>query len=378
MSNKAMTNKQAIDKIQHSTVSVQPLAKLARQQVQDLTPYQSARRIGGSGDIWLNANEAPDCSHYSLDCSRLNRYPEFQPQGMIQGYADYAGLSTDQVITTRGADEAIELLIRTFCEPGNDSILINPPTYGMYAISAETCGVDIVCQPLAANFDPDYGGIIEQLNRADNPIKLVFLCAPNNPTGNLIDSAQLSKLLTAARDKAIIVCDEAYIEFCPAASQVALLADFNNLVILRTLSKAFALASIRCGFALANPEVIALLAKVIAPYPVPEPVAQIAIQALSVTGIATMQQRVAKLNGIRSAFIDELNQLPGVINVFPAAANYVLVEFDDSARIFTALGRQGIVLRDFSSKPRLANCIRITLGNSVEMNATLVALKSLS
>ncbi|QFI37509.1 histidinol-phosphate transaminase [Moritella marina ATCC 15381] len=348
------------------------LTKLARKNVQELTPYQSARRIGGSGDIWLNANEAPDSGHYALDCNRLNRYPEFQPTAVINGYADYAGVNPENVITTRGADEAIELLIRTFCEPGVDNILINPPTYGMYEVSAETCGVSIIKQDLDANFDPDYDAITAKLDS----VKIVFLCAPNNPTGNLLDSARLTDLLNAAKDKAIIVCDEAYIEFCPAASQVSLLQDFDNLVILRTLSKAFALASLRCGFAIASETVIGLLSKVIPPYPVPEPVAQIASQALTASGIEIMTDRVAQLNGMRSAFIDELNQLTGVEKVFPATGNYVLVQFNNSQKVFSLLGEQGIVLRDFSSKARLENCIRITLGNAAEMNSTLAALKS--
>ena len=348
------------------------LTTLARKSVQELTPYLSARRIGGTGDIWLNANEAPDSGHYSLDCSRLTRYPEFQPAAVINAYADYAGVKPAQVITTRGADEAIELLIRTFCEPGEDSILINPPTYGMYEISAETCGVSIIKQDLDANFDPDYAAIKAQLDT----VNIVFLCAPNNPTGNLLNTDKLTDLLIAAKDKALIVCDEAYIEFCPEASQVQLLQDFDNLVILRTLSKAFALASLRCGFALASETVIGLLSKVIAPYPVPEPVAQIASQALTESGIAVMQTRVAQLNGMRSAFIDELNQLQGIKKVFPATGNYVLIQFSDSQKVFSLLGEQGIVLRDFSSKVRLENCIRITLGSATEMNTTLVALKS--
>ncbi|WP_017220009.1 histidinol-phosphate transaminase [Moritella dasanensis] len=348
------------------------LTLLARKNVQELTPYQSARRIGGTGDVWLNANEAPDCGHYSLDCSRLNRYPEFQPESVIKGYAAYAGVKPEQVITTRGADEAIELLIRTFCEPGVDSILINPPTYGMYEVSAETCGVNIIKQDLDANFDPDYDAITAQLES----VNIVFLCAPNNPTGNVLNTDRLTDLLNAAKGKAIIVCDEAYIEFCPAASQVSLLQDFDNLVILRTLSKAFALASIRCGFALASETVIGLLSKVIPPYPVPEPVAQIASQALTESGIQVMTARVEQLNGMRSAFIDELNQLQGVEKVFPATGNFVLVQFIDSQKVFSLLGKQGIVLRDFSSKARLENCIRITLGSVTEMHSTLVALKS--
>lgn len=352
------------------------LTLLARQTVQDLTPYQSARRIGSSGSapvqVWLNANEAPDSGSYALDSTRLNRYPEFQPPELIAGYAAYAGVTEQQVLATRGADEAIELLIRTFCEPGTDKILINPPTYGMYEISAETCGVECIKQPLSDDFDPDYAAITAQLDE----IKLVFLCAPNNPTGNLLDQAELRKLLTAAKDRAIIVCDEAYIEFCPYASQAQLLKEFDNLVILRTLSKAFALASIRCGFALASEAVNTLLSKVIAPYPVPDPVAQIAIQALSEHGLNQMRERVKLLNAIRSAFSDELHHLPQVKKVYPATGNYLLVRFTDAEKVFSRLGDQGVILRDFSNKPRLENCLRITLGNADEMKITLEALKA--
>jgi len=135
------------------------IKKLARKTVQALTPYLSARRIGGNGDVWLNANEAPDCSIYQLDSSKLHRYPEFQPPQIINAYATYAKLNADQVLTTRGADESIEILIRTFCEPSIDSILICPPTYGMYAISAETCGVAVKEVQLQANFDVDYEAV---------------------------------------------------------------------------------------------------------------------------------------------------------------------------------------------------------------------------
>ncbi len=237
------------------------IANLARRVVRALTPYQSARRIGGKGHVWLNANEAPLAYPFTIEGSRLNRYPECQPAEVVNGYAAYSAVNPDQVLVSRGADEAIELLIRTFCEAGQDQILICPPTYGMYAISAETCGVGIVEQPLTASRQPDWPAIADRLG----DVKLVFLCSPNNPTGDLVGRDGLIALLEKAQDRAIVVVDEAYIEFCPEASVVDLLARFPNLVVTRTLSKAFALAGIRCGFTLANPEVIAMLAKVIAP-----------------------------------------------------------------------------------------------------------------
>ncbi|PJG57429.1 aminotransferase class I/II-fold pyridoxal phosphate-dependent enzyme, partial [Aeromonas cavernicola] len=176
---------------------------------------------------------------------------------VVTGYATYAGVNPDQVLVSRGADEAIELLIRTFCEAGQDQILICPPTYGMYAISAETCGIGIVELALTANRQPDWPAIADRLS----DVKLVFLCSPNNPTGDLVGRDGLITLLEQAQNRAIVVVDEAYIEFCPAATVVDLLARFPNLVVTRTLSKAFALAGIRCGFTLAHPDLIAMLAK---------------------------------------------------------------------------------------------------------------------
>ncbi|MEH6453536.1 MAG: histidinol-phosphate transaminase [Psychromonas sp.] len=350
---------------------------LARETVQALTPYLSARRIGGSGEVWLNANEAPECSEYQLDSSNLNRYPEFQPPQLINAYADYANLKNTQVLSTRGADESIEILIRTFCEPGSDSILICPPTYGMYAISAETCGVGIEQVALDSNFDVDYETVTEAVLDPEKQIKIVFLCAPNNPTGNMLDKQKLIALLEATQGKALIVADEAYIEFCPELSQADLIDLHENLVITRTLSKAFALAAIRCGFTLAQTSVIEMLSKVIAPYPMSDPVAQIATQALSIDGLAVMKARVNTLNNNRSILQNALQKLDCVVEVFPATGNFILVRFQDSAAIFKAFADDGIIMRDFATKARLENCIRITIGSEAEMERTLNTLNSL-
>ncbi|MCS3455897.1 histidinol-phosphate aminotransferase [Aeromonas sp. BIGb0405] len=350
------------------------IAKLARRVVRALTPYQSARRIGGSGHVWLNANEAPLSPAFTVQSNKFNRYPECQPAQVVDGYAAYAGVNADQVLVSRGADEAIELLIRTFCEAGQDQILICPPTYGMYAISAETCGVGIVEQPLTTDRQPDWPAIRDALSE----VKLVFLCSPNNPTGDLVGRDGLIALLEAARDSAIVVVDEAYIEFCPDASVVDLLARFPNLVVTRTLSKAFALAGIRCGFTLASPQVIALLAKVIAPYPIPDPVAQIAAQALTPAGLALMQARVMDLNEQKAALKRALTTLPCVREIFEDKGNFILVRFHDGARVFAAMKAAGIILRDFSNKPGLGESIRITVGYQDEMDAVLKVLRDLT
>lgn len=345
------------------------ISELARDCVRQLTPYQSARRIGGQGSIWLNANESPNSPLYPNPEQQLNRYPEFQPPELIHAYADYAQVDLTHILTTRGADEGIDLLIRTFCEPGTDSILINPPTYGMYAISAQTAGVNVIEYALDENFDVDYKALAQQTSA-----KLIFLCSPNNPTGNTVDITALRQLLKAQQDQAIIVVDEAYIEYSAASSVAALIKEYKNLVILRTLSKAFALAGCRCGFLLAQNEVIELLSKVIAPYPVPTPVAELATGALS-TRLHEMIYRVEKINDERQQFVSALQSLPIVEKIFAATGNYVLVQFQRD--LFREISQQGIVLRNFSDKPRLSRCIRITMGNPDEMQTTLSAIQRL-
>ncbi|WP_119467985.1 histidinol-phosphate transaminase [Vibrio cholerae] len=343
------------------------MEKLARQQIQALTPYLSARRIGGSGDVWLNANESPFNNEYKTDFARLNRYSDCQPKAMIQAYANYAGVQPEQVLTSRGADEGIELLIRAFCEPNQDVILFCPPTYGMYAISAETFGVERKKVPLTTDWQLDLPSIEANLDR----VKLVFVCSPNNPTGNLVKRADIIKLLEMTQDRAIVVMDEAYIDFCPEASTVDLLAQYPNLAILRTLSKAFALAGLRCGFTLANAELINVLLKVIAPYPVPVPVAEIAVQALSPAGLARAKYQVLDLGANRAYLQVGRSMVPGV-QVFEGWGNYLLVKFPDGDALFKAAWEHGIILRNSP----IENCVRISVGNREECEKTVAFIRN--
>ncbi|AEA78245.1 histidinol-phosphate transaminase [Vibrio cholerae] len=343
------------------------MEKLARQQIQALTPYLSARRIGGSGDVWLNANESPFNNEYKTDFARLNRYSDCQPKAMIQAYANYAGVQPEQVLTSRGADEGIELLIRAFCEPNQDAILFCPPTYGMYAISAETFGVERKKVPLTADWQLDLPSIEANLDR----VKLVFVCSPNNPTGNLVKRADIIKLLEMTKERAIVVMDEAYIDFCPEASTVDLLAQYPNLAILRTLSKAFALAGLRCGFTLANAELINVLLKVIAPYPVPVPVAEIAVQALSEAGLARAKYQVLDLGANRAYLQVGLSMVPDV-QVFEGWGNYLLVKFPDGNALFKAAWEHGIILRNSP----IENCVRISVGNREECEKTVAFIRN--
>ncbi|MDE8556721.1 histidinol-phosphate transaminase [Pantoea vagans] len=352
----------------------QDIKQLARANVRALTPYMSARRLGGNGDVWLNANEFPLPVPFELSQQTLNRYPECQPKVVIERYAAYAGLTPDQVLVSRGADEAIELVMRAFCEPGQDAILFCPPTYGMYSVSAETIGIEYRTAPALTDWQLNLPAIAEQLDG----VKVVYLCSPNNPTGNLIDQDDIRQLLAMTAGKALVVADEAYIEFCPQATLTGWLKDYPHLVILRTLSKAFALAGLRCGFALANKPVIDLLMKVIAPYPLATPVADVAGQALSEQGIALMREHVAQLNDNRGWLLAELAQLACVEQVFPSETNYVLARFTDSPKVFKTLWDQGIILRDQNKNPGLSGCLRISIGTREECERVIAALQAFS
>lgn len=336
------------------------VSDLARQLVQDLVPYASARSSMSGGAVWLNANENALAPAYQLD-GTFNRYPSCQPKAVIDAYAAYAGVAPEQVLVSRGADEGIELLIRSFCEPKQDSITICPPTYGMYAISAESNQTAVNKVLLVNNEQLDLAGIF-----ATTP-KLVFICSPNNPTGDLIPREQIIAVLEQFQGKALVVVDEAYIEFAPSATVVPLLSRYPHLVILRTLSKAFGLAGLRCGFTLAAPEVINALKKLIAPYPIAEPVAQIAAQALAPAGIAQMQQSVATINQLRQEFYQFAQGLEGVQKVWPSNANYVLLQVADAAACVAALINEDILIRNQSSQLGLSQVVRVSIGNPDEM-----------
>ncbi|WP_085296925.1 histidinol-phosphate transaminase [Cognaticolwellia mytili] len=351
--------------------------KLAREELVNMVPYQSARRLHSSnGDMqsktWLNANEASGSGTYQVNSNNINRYPDFQPENLINAYRDYCGVSTDNIraeniLATRGADEGIELLIRTFCRAYQDKVLICPPTYGMYAISAENHGVDTIKVPLTDKLSLDLAGLKQQVDQA----KVVFLCSPGNPTGNLLSQQDIQATLELFADSAMVVVDEAYIEFSPEQSVASWLKDYPHLVVLRTLSKAFALAGLRCGFTLANEDVITMLSKVIAPYPISAPVAEIASEALAQNGLRQMNNRVQETGTLRDQLAHWLAQQKWCEQVFASDANFVLFRCESEATksfIFNTLAQQGILIRDQSKQLSLANCLRISIGSANELS----------
>ncbi|QCO70678.1 histidinol-phosphate transaminase [Buchnera aphidicola] len=352
------------------------ILKLARNNIQKLIPYQSARRIGGEhANILLNANESPTSIFFQSKKKSFNRYPECQPNNLILSYANYVDLSCNQILVTRGADEGIELLIKAFCEPGKDAIIYCPPTYDMYRVNAKIAGVEIKEIPTIKNtWQLDLLNIKLNLSR----VKLVYICNPNNPTGNIILKKDLISLLNITLGRSLVVIDEAYIEFSPQESMTSYLKEYPNLVILRTLSKAFALAGIRCGFTLAKQEVIQILNKVISPYPISVPVSDIAIQSLEVNCIKLMRNRVLDLNNNRIWLINQLQNCSCVEKVFESHANYLLVKFFMFEKVFLTLWNKGIILRNQNEKINLKKCIRISIGTYLESLQLIQELKIFS
>lgn len=364
----------------------QLLDKIVPSHVKQLEPYQSARRIGGSGRIWLNANELEDGIEYAQDDAAVstvnaNRYPDFLPHDLAADYLAYCAQVTPsfsaksddlQAVAVRGADEAIDLLVRSFCYPNQDAVMICPPTYGMYEFCADASALQTVKVALDHEFQLDLEPMLAQLDA----VNLVFLCSPNNPTGNVIKRESIETLLQASQDKALVVVDEAYIEFAPSETVLDLMATYPNLVVIRTLSKAFGLASARCGFLIASSAVMDVVAKVIPPYPMADVVAQMAQSALSKPGVEIMQKKTQALIDIREQFMTELNRLEHVVKVYPSATNFVLIEFLPNTHLHQYLLKQGIVTRNQAHELALKNCVRISIGNAQSMQETLMAIKS--
>ena len=343
--------------------------QLVRPDILALTAYSSARKESKGGRVWLDANENPETP--SVHQPLLNRYPEPQPANLVAQLAALYGVASTQVLVTRGSDEGIDLLLRTFCRAGQDAILITPPTYGMYVVAAGIQGARTLTVPLVRekNFSLDAAAVLQAVTP---DVKLVFLCSPNNPTGGLLNRAAVLSLVRSLTGRAVVVVDEAYVDFSGQPSLAAEIAANPNLVILRTLSKAYGLAGARVGTTIADPAVIAVLQKVIAPYPVPAPVLSAALAALTPAGLAAARESVATIVTERTRLAAALAKLPAVKRVWPSDTNYLLVEVADAARTMAAGRAAGVVWRDRSKD--VTNCIRITVGTAEENNATLEVL----
>jgi histidinol-phosphate aminotransferase len=352
-------------------MSAVPLKLLdrARPEILALQPYSSARMEAGQATVMLNANESPWAPAGSED-SRLNRYPDPQPAALRARLADLHAVAADQVLVGRGSDEAIDLVVRAFCSEGRDTIVISPPTFGMYAVAARTQGAAVIEAPLGEGFALDAEALLAKVT---DSTKLVFICTPNNPTGALVPLATIARVAVALRERALVVVDEAYLEFAGGApSATTLLADHDNIAVLRTLSKAYALAGARVGSLMAHVQIVALLRRIQAPYPLPALCVDAALAALAPRGIAQARERIAILLHERDRLAAALVSAAGVLEVYPSAANFLCVRFEEAQKTYRSLLARGIIVRDVGRYPGLAGCLRITVGTPDE-NAILLA-----
>ena len=318
----------------------------------------------------LHANELPWDPAGRDGRDGLNRYPEPQPRVLLERLAELYGVGPDSVLLGRGSDEAIDLLCRAFCRAGEDAVLVCPPTFGMYAVSARIQGAEVLETPLdaARGFALDEHALLE---RCTHRTKLVFLCSPNNPTGNLLEEGAVLRIAAALAGRSLVVIDEAYLEFSGRASLAHRLAEFPNLAVLRTLSKAYGLAGARCGALLADPEVIALLRKIIPPYAIPRLTVEAALARLSPEALALGRQQLATLLAERSRLERELAAVPAITRLWPSEANFLLAEFLDAGEALERTAAAGLLVRDARAYPGLGRALRISVGTP-EQNTRLL------
>ena len=341
-----------------------PLEKLVRKNVWRLKPYSSARDdFQGSASVYLDANENPNPSPY-------NRYPDPHQYKLKEKISNIKYVPADQIFLGNGSDEPIDLLIRAFCEPGIDNVLIPQPTYGMYTVSAEINNVEIKSIPLTPEFDLDLTRISDAW---DDHTKLIFLCSPNNPSGNLLDPEKIKTVLT--QFQGIVVVDEAYIDFTNDAGFVPLLKIYPNLVVLQTLSKAWGLAAIRLGMCFASKEIIAVLNKIKPPYNISILSQQTALEELHFE--VRKNRWVSEIISERDKLKANLINIKAVEKVYPSDANFLLVKIAHARKAYDALVKKGIIVRDRSNVVLCDDCLRITVGSQQENKILLNELKHL-
>ena len=344
---------------------------LARPEIVAMKPYSSARKEAPGKGILLNANEAPWPLLGEEDAdSALNRYPEPQPAELVISLASLYQVPAETVLITRGSDEGIDLLTRVFCRAGQDAILHCPPTFGMYRIAAQTQGAEIVsvARNSADGFSNDESAILDALD-SDRRIKLVFLTSPNNPTGDVIEETFLRQILQRAHDRALVVVDEAYAEFCQLPSATGLMQEFENLVVLRTMSKAWAAAGLRCGVVLAQPSVISLLRRVIAPYPLPSPVVGLAQRMLQPDILKKQEKLLLKIGQNKQLLLANLGRRPFIREVIPGEANFVLIRPDNPEGLLAFCAKRNVIIRAYPADPVLRDWLRISVGSEEDMQA---------
>ena len=348
------------------------IVRLARPEIQSLHAYEAAEQVDDT--IRLNANESPHTNGIGQFRRPLNRYPEVRPLGLQRALAKRFGCKPEQLLVTRGSSEAIDLVIRSFCTAGQDSVLVTSPSFSMYRHYAEVQGGRLIEVPTLA--ERDFAINVDDILAAcDASTKLIFVCSPNNPTGTTLPRADLERLIERRGAASAVVVDEAYVEFGDNPSVTDLLDKYDNLLVLRTLSKALGFAGARCGAVAGPEEVIRMLSAVQAPYALATPVVECVENAFQADQLRVAGQIVADIVRERERMAAVLARYDFVTKVWPSDANFLLVRVTDAKRVMRETAAQNVLLRHFGGT--LDDCIRITIGSAAENDHLLSVLDTL-
>ncbi len=338
------------------------LNKITRSNIKQLVAYSSARdEFSGEAKVFLDANEN---SLGSPLMKWYNRYPDPHQIAIKQKISLIKAIASDHIFLGNGSDECIDLLFRSFCEPGKDNVIICPPTYGMYEVSANINDIQLKKTSLLDDFQLD---LIHLENQIDDNTKIIWICSPNNPTGNSINRVDIETVLN--NFNGIVVIDEAYINFAKQKSFIQELADYPNLVVLQTFSKAWGLAGLRLGMTFASQSIIEILNKVKPPYNINQATQELALKALEEVG--QVNDMIKLLVDMRDALAAVFKLMPTVEKVYPSDANFILIKINNARKVYEFLLNNGIVVRDRSQVKLCNDCLRITVGTEQE-NTILV------
>jgi histidinol-phosphate aminotransferase len=350
---------------------VSSVLDLARPELLRIRPYTPGSYEPGM--LRLNANESPWRAPGDKTERGLNIYPPPRPERLRERLAEHYGIEPAELLTTRGTSEAIDVLIRGFCRAGQDSILVMPPTFDMYRLYAGIQNAGVIEVPLRrdADYALDSDAVLE---RIEPGVKLIFVCSPNNPTGNSMQRGHVERICTAAGHRAIVVIDEAYHEFASAESFLTFRERFENVVLLRTLSKYLSLAGVRCGALIGDPRLVQYLERVLPPYTFPTPSIELVLRGLTKASLDVFDERVALVKRERRRMAEALSNSPLVMRVYPSDANFVLVETRD-AQAFSARAYQAkILVRTFPGQSGLESCVRVTIGRPEDNDRLIRAI----
>ncbi|MEO6289823.1 MAG: histidinol-phosphate transaminase [Ginsengibacter sp.] len=343
------------------------LDKLVRKNIQELKPYSSARsEYSGTASVFLDANEN---SFGSPLPENFNRYPDPLQWQLKQELAKIKGLPPQNIFIGNGSDEVIDLAFRIFCNPGKDSVIVCPPTYGMYGVSANINDVSIKRAMLTDDFQLNVDAV---LNAADTNTKLLFICSPNNPTGNDMNRVDIETLIN--NFAGLVIIDEAYINYSRQKSFIQELTEYENLVVMQTLSKAWGLAALRLGLAFASEKVIDLFNKVKPPYNINKASQQLGIEALRSINHVNENIKITVVE--RGILRNDLRQFDFINKIYPSDSNFILIKTNNANNLYEYLSSKEIIVRNRSKELLCENCLRVTVGTPAENKILIEALKN--